>query len=115
MSFWPFNVNMDALMKKVKMRMRRRGVKFLEEGRVCRLRGLLYADDLVLYGESEEELWSRVGTFFEVCWKRGLKLNAGDGEEGLECGVCVDGMRLENVLEFKYLECILEESVTDEV
>ena len=48
--------------------------------------------------------------FVEVCWKRGLKVNAGKskvmligGEEGLECGVCVDGMHLEYFLEFKYL------------
>ena len=42
--------------------------------------------------------------------RRGLKVNAGKGkvsvlggEEGLECEVCVDGMRLEHVMEFKYL------------
>ena len=32
-----------------------------------------------------------------------------NGEEGLECEVCVDGIRLEYVLEFKYLGCILDE------
>ena len=36
------------------------------------------------------------------------------GEEGLECGVYVDGMRLEHVSEFKYLACVLDESGTDE-
>ena len=36
------------------------------------------------------------------------------GEEGLECEVCVDVMRLEHVLEFKYLGCVLDESGTDE-
>ena len=35
-------------------------------------------------------------------------------EEGVECEVCVDGIRLEHVLEFKYLECVLDESGTDE-
>ena len=35
------------------------------------------------------------------------------GEEGLECDVHVDGIRLEHVSEFKYLECVLEESGTD--
>ena len=50
-----------------------------------------------------------------------LKVNAGKskvmvlgGEEGLECEVCVDGMRLEHVSEFKYLRCVLDESGTDE-
>ena len=36
------------------------------------------------------------------------------GEEGLECEDCVDGTRLEHVSEFKYLGCVLEESVTDD-
>ena len=36
-----------------------------KEGREWRLPGLLYADDLVICGESEEDLWS------------GMKINAG--------------------------------------
>ena len=35
---------MDAMMKEVKMGMRRRGVIFLEEGRYFKLPGLLYAE-----------------------------------------------------------------------
>ena len=35
-------------------------------------------------------------------------------EEGLECEVCMDGMRMEHVSEFKYLGCILDESDTYE-
>ena len=35
-------------------------------------------------------------------------------EDGLECQICVDGIRLKNVLEFKYLGCILDESPRDE-
>ena len=79
---------------------------------------LLHADDLVLCGESEEDLRGR---FIEVC-RRDLKVNAGkskvqvlNGEEGLEYKVRVDGMRLGYVLEFKYLGCVLQESSTDEV
>ena len=34
-------------------------------------------------------------------------------EEGLQCDVCVDGMRLEHWSEFKYLGCVLNESGTD--
>ena len=52
---------------------------------------LLYADDLVLCGESKEDLRTMVGRFVEVC-RRGLKVNAGKskvmvlhGEAGLEC------------------------------
>ena len=36
-----------------------------------------------------------------------------NGEEGLECDVYVDGIRLEHVSEFKYLCCVLDESGTD--
>ena len=36
--------------------MGRRRVSFVEDGREYRLPGLLYADDLVLSGESEEDL-----------------------------------------------------------
>ena len=60
-----------------------------------------------------------MGHFVEVC-RRGLKVNAGkskvvfDGEEGLEYEVCVDGIHLNHVSEFKYLGCVLDESGTDE-
>ena len=92
-----------------------------EEGREWRLPDLLYADDLVLYGESEEDLRVIVGCFAEVCKRRGLIVNAGKnkvmvlgGEEGLEYEAWVDGIHLEHVSEFKYLECVLDESGTDE-
>ena len=78
-----------------------------EEGRVWRLPGFLYADDLVACGESEEDLRTVVGCFVEMCKRRGLKVNAGKsslmvlgGEDGLECEICVNGMRLEYVSEF---------------
>ena len=58
--------------------------------------------------------------FAEVCIRRGLKINTGksklmvlNGEEGLDCEVHVDGIRLELVFEFKYLGCVLDESGTD--
>ena len=61
--------------------------------------GLSYADDLVLCGESEENLRAMVECFVEVCRRKSLKVNAGknmvmvlNGEEGLECEVCVDGI-----------------------
>ena len=70
---------------------------FNEEERKWRLLGLLYADDLLLCGESEEDLKGIEGRFIEVCKRRGLKVNAGiskvmllGGEYGLECEVCVN-------------------------
>ena len=103
---------MDGVIKEMKMGVGRRGVKFLKDGREWRLPGLLYKDDLVLCGESEEDLRAMVGRFAEVCRKIGLKINAVkiklmilNGEEGLKCEVHVDGIRLEHVSKFKYLGC----------
>ena len=83
--------------------------------------GLLYADDLVLCGESEEYIRSMLEHFVEVCKKRGLEVNAGKskgrmlgGKEVLKRKVCVDRMQLEHVSVFKYLGCVLDESGTDE-
>ena len=70
----------------------------------------------------EEDLRAMVGHFVQVCRRRGLKANASKrkvmmfgGEEGLECEVCVDGIRLKDVSEFKNLGFVLDESGTDEV
>ena len=46
---WLFNVYKDGGMKAVKIGIGRRGVSFMEDGRVWRLPGLLYTDDLVLW------------------------------------------------------------------
>ena len=80
----------------------------------------MYADDLVLCGELEEDLRAMVGYFVEVCRRRGLKVNASKskvmvlkGEEGLEHEVHIDGIHLEDVFEFKYLGCVLEELGTE--
>ena len=75
MSPWLFNAYMDGVMK---------------EESECRLPGLLYADNLVLCGELEEDLRVIVRRFAEECRKRGMKVNTGkskvlalNGEEGL--------------------------------
>ena len=59
-------------------------------------------------GEWEEDLRATVGRFADMCRRRGLKVKAAKskvmvlhGEEGLECKVHVDGIRLEQVSEFK--------------
>ena len=108
-------------MKEMKMGIGKRGMRFQEEGREWRLPLLLYADELVLCGESEEDLRAMVGRFVEECGSRGLKVNTGKskvmvlgGEEQLECEVCVGGIHLEHVSEFKYLGIVLDESGTDE-
>ena len=70
---------MNGAMKEVKMGMGRKGVSFMEDGIEWRLPNILYADDSVLCGESEEDLRMMVGRFAEVCRRRGLKVNAGNG------------------------------------
>ena len=67
----------SIVMKEFKMGMGRRRMRFQEEGRECRLSGLLYAEDLVLYAESEEDMRAIVGRFIKVCSRRYLKVNAG--------------------------------------
>ena len=61
-----------------------------------------------------------VGPFAGVCRRRGLKINAGkskvmvlNGEDGLECEVHVEGIRLDDVTEFKYSGCVFDESGAD--
>ena len=89
MSPWLFTVYMDTVMEEVKIGM---GERFRKERREWRLPGLLYADDLVICGELEEDLRVMMGCFVEVLYRRrGLKVNAGKSkmmglneEEGLE-------------------------------
>ena len=44
---------------------------FLGDGKEWRLPGFLYGNDLVLFGESEEDLRGMMGWFVEVCRRRG--------------------------------------------
>ena len=57
---------MNAVMKEGKVGMGSKGVRFLEERREWRLLGLLVAYDLVLGGESKENLKVMVEHFVEV-------------------------------------------------
>ena len=63
MSPWLFNVYIDKVME-LKMEMGKRGVRFQEEEESgdC----MMYADDLVLCGESEKDLGAIVRRFLET-------------------------------------------------
>ena len=67
MSAWLFNVYMDAVMEEVKIGMGKRG----ESGYY-----LVFEDNLVLCGESEEDLKRMFGRFDKVCRRRCLKVYA---------------------------------------
>ena len=95
---------MDGGIKKVKVEMGRRGVSFMEDRREWRLPDLLYADDLFLCGETEEDQRAIMRRSAKVCRRRGLKVKASkskmmilNGGEGLECE------SLGHVLEFDYI------------
>ena len=94
MSTWLFNVYIDAVMKEVKMGMGRRGVRIQDEIREWRLPGFLYAEDLVLCGESEEELRAIVGRFIEVITRSGLKINVSKSKVKFLVGKVVSGRKV---------------------
>ena len=52
MSVWFFNTYMGEVMKEVKRRIGRMGMRFVVKGSEWRLPGLLYADDMALCGDS---------------------------------------------------------------
>ena len=59
-----------------------------------------------------------MGRFVEVRRRRGLKVSTDnsksivlDGEDGLECEVCVDGMQFEHVSEINIWELFLTNQV----
>ena len=80
--------------------------------------GSLCVNYLVLYGEVEQNLKVMVEPFVGVCRRRGLKVKADkskvivlDGEGGVECGIRVDVARWDQVSEFKYFGCVLDNQV----
>src|SRR5678815_4787187 len=75
MSPWLFNLYMDGVMKEFEVVMAGNGVRMMENGDEWRVPYLLYADDLVLRGESEESLRGLVERFGRVCKRRGLKVS----------------------------------------
>src|SRR5678816_1428656 len=91
----------------------------MENGDEWKVPYLLYADDLVLCGESEESLRRLVERFDRVCKSRGLKVNVDKSkvmvvsEDSPQWEVMLDGEQLEQVSEFKYLEYMLDEKGDD--
>ena len=98
--------------------MGRMGVRFLEAGRKWRLPGLLYADDLVLWGESggsegDDRAFCVLENRFEISADKSKVMVSGE-EEGLGCKARVDGTRLEQVSRVQIFGCFLNELLTDD-
>ena len=90
------------------------------EGRGRLITALLYADDAVLFAESEKGMRVSLGLLSEWCREWSLEVNAE------KCGVMhirkrgvkrteevfdVDGERIKVVEEFKYLDCVITEQM----
>src|SRR5678815_1629129 len=75
MSPWRSNLYMDEVMKELEVGVTRDSVRMMENGGEWRVPYLLYEDDLVLCGESEESLRGLVEKFGRVCKRKGLKVN----------------------------------------
>ena len=113
MSPWLFNVFMDGVMKEVREQVGDVGATLWDERRNCewKVEWLMFADDTVLVGDSEEKLERLVQEFGSVCQRWKLAVNEGkskvmrigkSGEED-EMNVSVNGRRMEEVGTYRYL------------
>jgi hypothetical protein len=120
MSPWLFNLYMDGAMKELMNVVVGEGVRIIGRGDEWMVPCLLYADDLVLCGESEGSLRNLVKEFNRVCKRRGLAINVGKSKVmvmngvDVQCHVEVDGVQLEQVSEFKYLGYMIENKGGDD-
>ena len=130
MSPWLFNVYMDGVIREMKAKSGVLGAKLMNEESEWRMITSLFADDTVLFAESEEELQRVVNEFYEVCKRRKLKVNCDKSkvmvferrktevidfgrpyrvrlENESSCRITMGGQCLEEVKEFKYLGTML--------
>src|SRR5215469_4844729 len=110
MSPWLFNVYMDSIVREVKRECMEEGLNMQSErGRVqWRVNMLLYADDTVLMGETEESLQRLVTSFDRICRKRKVRIN-GDKSKVMRVGnngrILDMGIRIGRV-RIKLVKCI---------
>ena len=77
MSPWLYNLFMDAVMKEVRENAGDVGVTLWDERRIneWKVDWLMFADDTVLLGDSEEKLERVEQKFEKVCQRRKLSVN----------------------------------------
>ena len=130
MSPWLFNVYMDGVIREMKAKVGKVGAKMELEGENWWMVTSLFADDTVLFAESERELQKVVSEFHNVCKRRKLKVNINKSkvmvferrktesidfarpyrvqrQEECKCRIVMEGAKLEEVNEFKYLGSVL--------
>ena len=130
MSPWLFNVYMDGVIREMKAKSGNVGAKMLEDENEWWMITSLFADDTVLFAESEQELQRVVNEFYNVCMRRNLKVNCDKSkvmvferrkvevidfdtqyriqvENEERCKIVMGGKCLEEVKEFKYLGTVL--------
>ena len=113
MSPWLFNLFMDGVMREVRDRVGDVGVDLWDNVRRCKwkVEWLMFADDTVLVGDSEEKLQVLVNEFGNVCrkWKLTVNVNKSKtmrisgNENEYDVNVDMNGERLEAVESYKYL------------
>lgn len=109
-----FIMIMDDILKEVQTKVKRIHVGFRNMSPVC-IAECVFADDLLLLAQNEEELQHSVQIWKEALAARNLKINMEKtkvmvvGEERICVGVEMDGTRLEQVSDFKYLGVHIQE------
>jgi len=117
MSPWLFNVYMDSIVREVKRECVEEGLNLQSErgGDQWRVNMLLYADDTVLMGETEESLRKLVTVFHRVCGKRKVRIN-GDKSKVMRVGangrvmdmrIRIGRVRVKQVEFFNYLGVVI--------
>src|SRR5215469_129025 len=102
MSPWLFNVYMDSIVREGKRECMEEGLNLQSErgGVQWRVNMILYADDTLLIGETEESLQRLVTSFDRICRKRKVRIN-GDKSKVMRVG---DNGRIGRV-RIKQVEC----------
>ena len=113
MSPWLFNLFMDGVMREVREKVDDVGATMWDARRNCewKVEWLMFADDTVLIGDSEEKLERLVHEFERVCGRRKLKVNVtksqimkiGKNVEENEMNVQLNNRRMDEVDTYRYL------------
>ncbi|MEL7520935.1 MAG: reverse transcriptase family protein, partial [Cyanobacteria bacterium J06553_1] len=113
MSPWLFNIFMDGVMKEVREKAGDVGANMWDARRNCewKVEWMMFADDTVLVGDSEQKLQKLVKEFGSVCKRRKLAVNVGKSKimrigknrTENEMNISLNNNRMEEVECYRYL------------